>query len=30
MIHEIRTYNLKTNQLEEYWKRFGFMCRRPS
>lgn len=23
MIHEIRTYNLKTGQLHEYWKRFG-------
>lgn len=23
MIHEIRTYNLRTNTLQEYWKRFG-------
>ena len=23
MIHEIRTYNLKLGQLQEYWKRFG-------
>ena len=23
MIHEIRTYNLKLGQLQEYWKRFS-------
>ena len=23
MIYEIRTYNLKLGQLQEYWKRFG-------
>ena len=23
MIHEIRTYNLKLGQLNEYWERFG-------
>ena len=23
MIHEIRTYNLRTHELQEYWKRFG-------
>ena len=23
MIYEIRTYNLKVGQLQEYWERFG-------